>query len=48
MDPENRSAEVHRRDEAGGLVFEKSLRQGEVPTCGFLPGFSVPVDSFFT
>ena len=47
VDPESRSVEVHRRDAAGELVFEESLRQGDDLTCGLLPGFSVRVDSLF-
>jgi len=44
VDPENRSVEVHRRNEAGDLVFETSLRQSDELTSSFLPGFSVRVD----
>jgi Uma2 family endonuclease len=47
VDPENRSVEVHRRNEAGDLVFEKSLRQADELTCRFLPGFSVHIDALF-
>jgi Uma2 family endonuclease len=47
VDPENRGIEVHRRNEAGDLVFEKTLLQGDDLTSGALPGFSVRVDSLF-
>jgi Uma2 family endonuclease len=47
VDPENRSVEIHRRDAAGDLVFEKSVRQSDEPTCATLPGFSVRVDALF-
>jgi Uma2 family endonuclease len=47
VDPENRSVEVHRRNEAGELVFGTSLHQGDDLTSGVLLGFSVPVDALF-
>jgi Uma2 family endonuclease len=47
VDPENRSIEVHRRNEAGELLFEKSLLQGDDLTSGVLPRFSVRVDALF-
>jgi Uma2 family endonuclease len=47
VDPENRSVEVHRRDEAGELIFEKSLQRIDDLTCGILPGFSVRVEALF-
>jgi Uma2 family endonuclease len=47
VDPENRSVEVHRRDVTGDLVFEQSFRQGDELTSGFLPGFTVRVDTLF-
>jgi Uma2 family endonuclease len=47
VDPENRTVEVHSRNEAGELIFEKSLLQGDELTCGLLPEFSVYVDSLF-
>jgi len=47
VDPENRTVEIHRRDEAGDLVFEKSIREGDELTSGFLPGFSVRVEALF-
>jgi Uma2 family endonuclease len=47
VDPENRSVEIHRRDEAGALVFGNSIRQGDELTCGLLPGFAVRVDALF-
>jgi Uma2 family endonuclease len=46
VDPENRSVDVHRRNEAGDLAFDKSLRRGDELNCGFLPGFGVRVDAF--
>ena len=47
VDPENCSVEVHRRNEAGELVFDKSLLHGDEITSGLLPEFSLPVDSLF-
>jgi Uma2 family endonuclease len=47
VDPENRSVEVYRRNEAGNLAFENCLRQTDELTCAFLPGFAVSVDKFF-
>jgi Uma2 family endonuclease len=47
VDPENRCVEVHRRNQAGELVFEKTLMQCDELTCAALPGFSVRVDSLF-
>ena len=47
VDPENRSVDVHSRDETGNLVFEKSLLQGDDLTSGFLPQFTVRVDALF-
>jgi Uma2 family endonuclease len=48
VDPENRGVEIYRRDEAGDLVFDKSIRNGDELTCGLLPGFAVRVDALFT
>ena len=47
VDPENRCVEVHRRNEAGELVFEQTLMQCDELTCAALPGFSVRVDVLF-
>jgi Uma2 family endonuclease len=47
VDPENRSVELHCRNEAGELLFEKSIRRGDELTSGFLPGFKVQVDTLF-
>jgi Uma2 family endonuclease len=47
VDPEYRSVELHRRNDVGELVFEKSLRQSDELTCGILPGFSVNIDTLF-
>jgi Uma2 family endonuclease len=47
VDPENRCVEVHRRNEAGELVFEETLMQCDELTCAALPGFSVRIDSLF-
>jgi len=47
VDPENLSIEVHRRNESGELVFDKSLLQGDELTSGLLPEFSLPVDALF-
>jgi hypothetical protein len=45
--PENRTGEIHRRNETGDLVFGKTLLQGDELTSDFLPEFSVLVDSLF-
>jgi hypothetical protein len=47
VDTENRSVEVHRRDEAGNLASETNFRQNDELTSGFLPGFAVQVDALF-
>lgn len=47
VDPENRSIEIHRRNEAGALLFGETLRQGDELTCGLLPGFAARVDTLF-
>jgi Uma2 family endonuclease len=47
FDPGNRSVEVHRRDSAGALVFDRSLGPDDELTAGFLPGFAVRVDKLF-
>jgi len=47
VDPQNRSVEIHSRDEAGDLVFGKNLLQRDELTSAFLPGFTVPVESLF-
>jgi Uma2 family endonuclease len=47
VDPENRTVEVHRRNAAGEMASERSLRDSDELTCGFLPGFSVRVDTLF-
>lgn len=47
VDPENRSVEIHRRDEGGNLVFGKSLLQSDELTCHLLPGFAIRIDSLF-
>ncbi len=47
IDPENRSVEIHRRDEAGNLLFHKTLQHSDEITSAFLPGFRVPAEAFF-
>jgi len=47
IDPANRTVECHRRNPAGQLVFETSLRQADPLTTSVLPGFAVTVDSLF-
>jgi Uma2 family endonuclease len=47
VDQENRTVEVHRRNETGDLAFEKTLLQRDELTSDFLPEFSVLVDSLF-
>ncbi len=47
VDPENRSVDVHRGNEAGDLVFETSLLQTDELTSSLLPGFGLHVDTLF-
>ncbi len=47
VDPENRSVEINRRNEAGDLVLEQNLSDRDELTSSLLPGFSVRVDTFF-
>jgi Uma2 family endonuclease len=47
VDPENRTIEVHSRNQAGKLVFDRSFLTGDELTSGLLPEFSVRVDSLF-
>jgi Uma2 family endonuclease len=47
VDPENRSVEIHLRDEAGEFVLDRSLREADDLTCALLPAFSVRVASLF-
>jgi Uma2 family endonuclease len=47
VDPENRSVEINRRNETGDLMLERNLNDREELTSVLLPGFSVPVDTFF-
>ena len=47
VDPENRGVEIHRRDEAGDLVFIQSVRQSDELTCALLSGFGIRVDTLF-
>ena len=47
VDPENRTVEVYRRDEANALVFDRTLQQTDNLTSAILPGFSIGVDTLF-
>jgi Uma2 family endonuclease len=47
VDPESRSVEIHRRNDAGDLIFIKSLLPEDELTSGILPGFSVNVQTLF-
>ena len=47
VDPENRSVEINRRNEAGDLVLERNLNDRDELTSVVLPGFNLRVDTFF-
>lgn len=47
VDPENRSVEVPRRNQADDQVFEMSFQQRDQLTSELLPGVAVPVDALF-
>jgi Uma2 family endonuclease len=47
VDPENQTVELHLRNQAGELVFDKSILQTDELTSELLPGFSVRVDTLF-
>jgi Uma2 family endonuclease len=47
VDPENRSVEVNRRNEAGDLAPGQNFSRQDELTSGVLSGFSVRVDTFF-
>jgi Uma2 family endonuclease len=47
VDPENRTIEVHRRNEAGELVFDKSLVESDALTSALLPEFSLRAETLF-
>ena len=47
VDPENRSVEINRRNEAGALVLERNLDDRDELTSVVLPGFNVRLDTFF-
>jgi Uma2 family endonuclease len=47
VDPENRSVEINRRNEAGDLVLERNLDDRDELTSVVLPGFNVRLDTFF-
>jgi Uma2 family endonuclease len=47
VDPENRSVEVHSRNEAGELAFDKTLLQGDELTSRLLPEFGVTIAALF-
>jgi Uma2 family endonuclease len=47
VDPENQAVELHRRKEAGELVFDKSILQTDELTSGLLPGFALCVNTLF-
>ena len=47
VDPESHSLELHRRNAAGDLILETNLLHRDILTTPVLPGFSVPIDTFF-
>jgi len=47
VDPESRAIELHRRNAAGELVFDRSILSADELTSDLLPGFSVRVDTLF-
>jgi Uma2 family endonuclease len=47
VDPENHAVELHRRNMAGELLFEKSILANDELTSSLLPGFAVRVDTLF-
>ncbi len=47
VDPENQAVELHLRNQAGELVFDKSILRTDELTSSLLPGFSVRVDTLF-
>ena len=47
VDPENHALELHRRNQAGELMFEKSVLSDDELTSSLLPGFSIRIDTLF-
>jgi Uma2 family endonuclease len=47
VDPENKFVELYLRNQAGELVFDKSILQTDELASSLLPGFSVRVDTLF-
>jgi Uma2 family endonuclease len=47
VDPENQTVELHLRNQAGELVFEKSILASDELTSSLLPGFGVRVGTLF-
>ena len=47
VDPENRSVELHCRNEAGDLVFVNNIRESDELTSALLSGLRVPVGTLF-
>jgi Uma2 family endonuclease len=47
VDPESRAVEVHRRNAAGELAFDKTFLQGDQLTSALLPEFGVHVETLF-
>jgi Uma2 family endonuclease len=47
IDPENQTIELHLRNQAGDLVFDRSVLSADELTSSLLPGFSVRVDTLF-
>jgi Uma2 family endonuclease len=47
VDPENKTVELHLRNQAGELMFDRSILQTDELTSSLLPGFSVRVDTLF-
>lgn len=47
IDPENQIVELYLRNQAGELVFDKSILQTDELTSGLLPGFAVRINTLF-
>ena len=47
VDPENQTVELHRRNQARELMFEKSILANDELTSDLLPGFSLRIDTLF-
>jgi Uma2 family endonuclease len=47
IDPENQLVELYLRNQAGELLFDKSVLASDELTSSLLPGFSIRVDTLF-